>query len=135
VIIVGKRGFSAGEPWLAEQGVQDADPAVAVEAWKSLVRLGNPDLRPKVHEALASGTEEVRKAVVKGLRDKVLPTDKAALIKALDDTCTIVVRDAAKALVELGDTSVAPILREKAATATDEDVRGDLEKCALELGG
>jgi hypothetical protein len=53
----------------------------------------------------------------------------------LDDPCTIVVRDAAKALVELGDASVASILREKAAAATDEAVKKDLEKCALELGG
>lgn len=135
IIIVGKRGFSAGEPWLVEQGVNDAEPAVVVEVWEALVRLGNPDLRPRVHEALASGPEAVRKSIARVLREKVTPADRDALIGALDDACPNVARDAAKALVELGDTSVAPILREKAATATDEAVRKDLEKCALELGG
>ncbi|MFH1466405.1 MAG: HEAT repeat domain-containing protein [Pseudomonadota bacterium] len=135
VIIVGKRGFSEGEPYLAEQAVDDADPAVVSEAWEALTLLGNPDLRPRIHEALASGPEEVRKAVAKALRKKILPQDRDALVRALDDSCTTVVRDAAKALVELGDASVAPVLRQKAAAATDESVKKDLEKCALELGG
>jgi HEAT repeat protein len=135
VIIVGKRGFSAGEPWLAEHGVQHSEPAVVEQAWKSLTRLGNPDLRPKIHQALASGNESVRKAIARALRDTVLPMDKDALIGALDDSNIHVARDAAKALVELGDASVAPILREKAAAAADESVRGDFEKSAAKLEG
>jgi HEAT repeat protein len=135
IIIVGKRGFSEGEPYLAETAVNDPEIAVVSEAWEALTLLGNPDLRPRVHEALASGPDEVRKAVAKAMRKKVLPQDRDPLVRALDDANTTVVRDAAKALVELKDASVAPILREKAAAATDDAVKGDLEKCALELGG
>lgn len=133
VIIVGKRGFSEGEPWLVERGVGHAEPAVAEQAWKTITRLGNPDLRPMIHDALATGNESVRKAVARAMRDTVLPVDKDALIGALDDSNTHVARDAAKALVELGDASVAPILREKAAAAVDPSVQGDFEKSAAKL--
>ena len=94
-----------------EHGVTHGEPAVVEQAWKSITRLANPDLRPRVHQALASGNESVRKAVVKAMRDTVMPMDRDALIGALDDSNTHVARDAAKALVELGDMSVAPILR------------------------
>ncbi len=135
VIIVGKRGFSEGEPWLVEQGVDHPEQAVMVQAWKTLTRLGNPDHRPMVHRALASGEEAVRKAVVRALRDTVLPQDRDALVGALDDPNTHVARDAAKALVGLGDPSVASVLREKAASTADEAVKGDFEKCADKLEG
>ncbi len=133
VIIVGKRGFSEGEPWLLEHGTQHSEPAVVEQAWKSLTRLGNPDLRPKVHQALANGSESVRKAVARAMRDTILPIDRDALIGALDDSNSHVARDAAKALVALGDASVAPILREKAASAVEDSVRGDFEKSAAKL--
>ncbi len=133
VIIVGKLGYSEGEPWLVEHGVTHGEPAVVEQAWKSITRLANPDLRPRVHQALASGNESVRKAVVKAMRDTVMPMDRDALIGALDDSNTHVARDAAKALVELGDMSVAPILREKAASAVDPSVRADFEKSAAKL--
>ncbi len=133
VIIVGKRGFSAGEPWLVQSGISHSEPAVVEQAWKTLTRLGNPDLRPKIHEALANGNESVRKAVVRAMRDTVMPMDKDALIGALDDTNTHVARDAAKALVALGDASVAPILREKAASHADPSVQGDFTKSADKL--
>ncbi len=134
-IIVGKRAFSAGEPWLVEHGVSDEDQKVVLEAWKAIVRLGNPEHRPAVHNALATGSEEVRRAIARGMRDQVLPVDKDALVGALDDANTHVVRDAAKALVELGDASVAGILRQKAEASSDEDVRKDLSSAASKLGG
>jgi HEAT repeat protein len=135
VIIVGKRGFSEGEPWLVQSGVTHGEPAVVEQAWKTLTVLGNPDLRPQIHQALASGNESVRKAIARAMRDTVLPADKQALIGALDDANTHVARDAAKALVALGDASVAPILREKAASAADPSVQGDFEKSADALEG
>ncbi len=135
VIVVGKRGFSAAEPWLIEQGVHHQDPAVVVQVWKTLTRLGNPALRHRVHDALVSGAEDVRKAVARAMRATVLPQDRDALIHALDDSNTHVARDASKALIELGDASVAPILREKAAQTTEESVQKDFEKAALALGG
>jgi hypothetical protein len=67
------------------------------------------------------------------MRDMVLPLDRAALIAALDDSNTHIARDAAKALVVLGDASVAPILREKAAAAADDSVKADFEKSATKL--
>jgi HEAT repeat protein len=133
VIIVGKRGFIEGEPWLVEHGITHSEPAVVEQAWKTLTRLGNPDLRPMLHEALATGNESVRKAIVRAMRDMVLPLDRAALIAALDDSNTHIARDAAKALVVLGDASVAPILREKAAAAADDSVKADFEKSATKL--
>lgn len=135
VIIVGKRGYSEGEPWLAEHGVNHSEPAVVVQAWVTLTRLGNPDLRPAVHEALQAGNEAVRKAIARAMRDTVLPIDKDPLVRALDDSNTHVARDASKALIELGDPSVAPILREKAGTALDESVSKDFLKAAEALGG
>jgi HEAT repeat protein len=135
VIIVGKRGFSAGEPWLVEFGVSHGEPAVAAQAWKTLTRLGNPEYRSAIHRALATGTEAERKAVVQAMRDTVLPMDRAALVGALDDSNSHVARDAAKALVELGDASVAPILREKAAAAAEGSVKSDFDKCADKLEG
>jgi HEAT repeat protein len=135
VIIVGKRGFSEGEPWLVQHGVTHGEPAVVEQAWKTLTLLGNPDLRPKIHQALSSGNESVRKAIARAMRDTVLPADRDALIGALDDANTHVARDAAKALVALGDASVAPILREKAASAADPSVQGDFEKSADKLEG
>ena len=135
VIIVGKRGFSEAEPWLIEHGVEHADSAVVIQAWKTLTRLGNPDLRPNIHAALANGSEDVRKAVVRAMRDSVTSQDRDALIGALDDANTHVARDASKALIKLGDSSVAPILREKSAAATDEAVKSDFAKAAVALGG
>jgi len=133
VIIVGKRGFSEGEPWLMEHGIQHAEPAVVEQAWKTITRLGNPDLRTQVHKALTEGNESVRKAVARAMRDTVLPADKDALIRALDDSNTHVARDAAKALVALGDASVAPVLRQKAAAAVDESVQAGFDKAAAKL--
>jgi len=133
VIIVGKRGFSEGEPWLIEHGIQHTEPAVVEQAWKTITRLGNPDLRTEVHKALTEGNESVRKAVARAMRDAVLPIDKDALIRALDDTNTHVARDAAKALVALGDASVAPVLRQKAAAAVDESVQAGFDKAAAKL--
>ncbi len=135
IIIAGKRGFSEAEPWLVQHGVEHPDPAVVVQVWKTLTRLGNPDHRPRIHVALAQGTEDVRGAVARAMRDTVLPQDRDALVRALDDANTHVARDASKALIKLGDASVAPILRQKAAEASDESVMNDFNKAATALGG
>ncbi len=136
IIIVGKRGFSGGEAWLLQSGILDGDPQVVVEAWRALVRLGNPDTRPAIHQALAQAPQpELRRGISRVLRENPQASDRDPLLAALDDPDTHVQRNAAKALAELGDASVAPILREKADQSDDESVRKDLNNAAVKLGG
>ncbi len=79
--------------------------------------------------------DKIRLALVKIMEDGPRAEDKDVLIQMLDDGYSHVARHAARALGNLGDRSVAPVLRDKAMAVTDRKVAEEFAEQATRLGG
>ncbi len=135
-VIIGNRKWKAAEPALVEHGLADPDSAVMIEAAIAVVEFANPTARPYVHPILLEHPDErMREKVVRAIEKLPLAGDRDALVTALDDMNPHVARHSARALVRLGDKSVAPILREKAMVVRDGKVAEEFNEAALHLGG
>ncbi len=135
VIIIGKRGWLSGADALMS-ATEDADPGVALEAWRSIVRLGDLEQRARVHELLATSTDvELKRGLLKAIGENPLPQDYEPLVAALRELDRDVAILAARALGELGDERAAPVLRELAAAHTDKKVAAEFGEAATKLGG
>jgi HEAT repeat protein len=84
---------------------------------------------------LEAGDENLRYDIVRMIESAPSRDDRDALIEALNDRNPHVARHAARALVRVGDRSVAPILRSKALDATDRKVAEEFNVAASRLGG
>lgn len=134
VVIIGKRKWAAAEPTLLEYGLRDVDQDVMLESARTIVALGNPTARPYVHPIMLEHPDErVREKVIRAIEDFPLPSDRDALIAALDDSNPHAARHAARALVKIGDKSVAPLLREKAMQVKDTKVAEEFSEAAFNL--
>jgi len=135
-VIVWKRGWRTASEGLKRAALEDADAGVREEAREGLFRLGGPELRAVLHKIMLEDPEaDVRIELVKLFEQAPTRDDRDALVAALDDSNPHVQRHAARALVKVGDRSVAPILREKALDTTDRDVAEEFGKAAGRLGG
>ncbi|MCP4868318.1 MAG: HEAT repeat domain-containing protein [Proteobacteria bacterium] len=85
--------------------------------------------------ALSDADKGVREAAVEALGRRPAADDRDTLVTCLDDTEEDVQIDAARALVKLGDRSVASVLRDKALDAKDSDVAEEFNEAAEKLGG
>lgn len=84
---------------------------------------------------LKDSEPRTRLEMVRWVEANVKAEDKAPLLLALDEPDENVARHAARALIKLGDGSVAPTLREKAMKATNRDVAEEFNEAATRLGG
>jgi len=133
-VVIAKRRWSAAEPTLLEYGLRDADQNVMLECAKAVVAFGNPTARPYVHPIMLEHPEErVREKIVRAIEERPLPVDRDPLVAALDDVNPHAARHAARALVRLGDKSVAPVLREKAMLVRDTKVAEEFSEAAMSL--
>ena len=136
VVIVRKRGWKSAGEALKSAAIDDPDKGVRAEAREALVRWDDPGLREVLHQIMLEDPDAgVRRKMVEEIEDSPKPADRDALVKALDDPDSGVSRHAARALVRLGDRTVAPILREKAMEAADRKVAEEFNEAAEKLGG
>lgn len=134
VVIATNKSWSELEPLLADKGLKDPDPQVSLEAAKAVVKFGNPDSRPLIHGLMLSAPDpKTREWVIRSVESAVMPLDKDTLIQCLDDDHPHAARHAARALKNLGDPAVAPILRDKAMAASDPAVAEEFSAAALHL--
>ncbi len=134
VIIASKKGLDSLEPLLVETGLQDSDRDVALESAKAVIKFGNPDSRPAVHERMLGHDDpRTREWIIRTIETAPMPLDRDPLIQALDDPHEHAARHAARALKKLGDTTVAPILREKAMAASVPAVAEEFSAAAEHL--
>jgi len=134
VLIASKKGMSDLETLLLTQGMKDPDPQVALESAKAVVLFGNPDSRPAVHaQMLEHPDERTREWIIRAVETSPMPLDQDALVQALDDPHPHSARHAARALKKLGDPAVAPILRDKAMSASDPAVAQEFSAAAEHL--
>ena len=136
VVIVWKRGWRTASEGLERAALEDGDAGVREEAREALFRVGGSELRPILHKIMLEDPEpKVRIEMVELFEQAPTRDDRDALVAALDDSNPHVQRHAARALIKIGDRSVAPILRDKALDATDRDVAEEFNKAAERLGG
>ena len=135
-VIIGKKKWSAAEAALVTAALDDPDEGVRKEALKSLLKVGTEASRPSLHLLmLEEADKKVRLSVVERIERSPLPIDRNALVEALGDMSSDVARHAARALVRLGDASVAEVLRQKARETTDPKVSQEFNEAAARLGG
>ncbi len=134
IIIAGKKQWKGIEPILVDKGLKDPDPDVVLEAARAIVRMGNPDSRPFIHDLMVhSPHSRTREWVVRAVEEAPMALDRDPLIQCLDDPDPDAARHAARALRNLGDPSVAPILREKAMAAREPAIAEEFSAAALHL--
>lgn len=129
-------GNERSAPVLARVLLSDAD---ADTRRKAAVILGKKNWRAGFDAiraaAIQDANDDVRIAAVDALGRHPGADDRDALVTCLDDRDEHVQRRAARALVTLGDRSVAPLLRDKALDAKDADVAEEFNEAAERLGG
>ncbi|MCO4773136.1 MAG: HEAT repeat domain-containing protein [Deltaproteobacteria bacterium] len=134
-VVLRKRAWRGAEPVQKELAFSAGTGALRVECVRGLVVV-DAKHRPLFHKLLRSDPEDkVRLSLVRILEEAPRPEDKDVLIEMLDDGYSKVQRHAARALGNLGDRSVAPILRDKALAVTDRKVAEEFAEVATRLGG
>ncbi len=132
-------GTPRSAPVLAKVMTDDLDADVREKAMKVLGKRGwwrTDEVRPLFHKTLLEDPDEdLRLDVCEYIEEQPEKADRDALVQALDDANPHVQRHAARALIKIGDRSVAPILREKALDATDGKVAEEFNEAASRLGG
>jgi HEAT repeat protein len=132
--IIGARKWKDGTKALVTGARNDEDEGVRKECLNALARIGGPDGREVLHDiALQDTDDKLRLTVVRAMEKAPLTIDKDVLLAALDDRYDKVQRHAARALVNLGDAIVAPVLREKAMPVSDRKVQEEFEEAADRL--
>jgi HEAT repeat protein len=135
IIIIGKRGWVAGAE-VVMAATTDPDATVQLEAWRTVIRLGDLEQRAPAHALLADagGDAKLRKGILKAIGENPLPQDYEVLMALLDDSVDDMAILSARALATLGNSDAAPILREK-ATTREGKVTEEFNKAASALGG
>jgi len=135
-LILRNRGWPGAEDALSLAATSDGDAAVREVALETLIPLARGETRTVLHRIMLDDPDKkVRLSVVRGMARSPQATDREPLVEALGDPYPHVARHAARALVALGDRSVAPILREKALEVRDRKVAEEFNEAAAKLGG
>jgi HEAT repeat protein len=134
---IADRKIAQAKPKLEELASSDPSDRVRRAALDALMdEFGGPSDRSVLHAILLeAGDENLRYDIVRMIESAPSRDDRDALIEALNDRNPHVARHAARALVRVGDRSVAPILRSKALDATDRKVAEEFNVAASRLGG
>lgn len=134
---IADRKIAAAKPKLEALAASDPHDRVCRAALEAVMEeFGGPSDRSILHAILVNaGDEDLRYDIVRMIESSPQPADRDALIAALDDSNPHVARHAARALIRVGDRSVAPLLRDKALDATDRKVAEEFNLAASRLGG
>jgi len=135
--VLRKRAWKGAEP-VQEDLARHATafPELRNECVRGLLAVDGARYRPLLHEITRSETnDKSRLAFVKIMEDRPQKADRDVLIELLDDPYSHVARHAARALGNLGDRSVAPVLRDKSMSVTDRKVAEEFAEVATRLGG
>lgn len=134
--VLRKRAWKGAEPVQEEIARRDPSRELRQEAVLGLMMVDPDRYRPLLHELLTKDADErLRRELVEWIEKRPKAADKDALVLALDDVNPHVARHAARALVRLGDRSVAEVLREKALHVADRKVAEEFSDAAARLGG
>jgi HEAT repeat protein len=131
--ILRKRAWKGAEASL-EKGTADPDRDVRLASLFALQAVGSPKASGLILGALKDADVEVRREVIRRMEEAPRAEWKDGMVSALDDGDEYVARHAARALVRLGDRSVAKTLREKALGAPRK-VAEEFAEAAANLGG
>lgn len=113
-LTVAKKVTWAGmEQAMIDHGLSDGEALVKRDAVYGLLAIESTLGRPAIYGATQSLPDKERASVLRVWAKNPLPGDRDFLIGMLDDPYEDAGIFAARALVALGDASVAPILREK----------------------
>lgn len=135
-LILRNTGWPGAEDALAQVVTQDGDPDVRQPALEALIPLARDERRSLLHRVMLDDPDKkVRLRVVQGIAKAPVAVDREPLVAALGDPYSHAARHAARALVALGDRSVAPILRAKALEVRDRKVAAEFNEAAAKLGG
>ncbi len=134
---IADRRIAQAKPKLEELASTDPNSRVRREALEALMDVfGGPSDRSVLHAILLDATDEnLRFDIVRMIEVAPHKADRDALVQALGDSDPHVARHAARALVRVGDRSVAPVLRDKALDVTDRKVAEEFNVAASRLGG
>ncbi len=133
--IVARRLVQA-KPQLEDLAADDPNDRVRAAAFDALNSLGLGVERYILHEILLeAGDKDLRYRMVRVIEQAPVKEDKLALVEALRDPSSHVSRHAARAMVRLGDRSLAPVLRGVALETVDREVAEELNHAASRLGG
>ena len=128
----------------AWKGAEVVQEAVAKSAQRASLRVEcvhgllvlDTKYRSVLHAVTRTETnDKTRLAFVKLMESEPRAEDKGVLLEMLDDGYSHVARHAARALGNLGDRSVAPVLRDKSMAVTDRKVAEEFAEQATRLGG
>lgn len=134
--VLRKRAWTGAEPVQEEIARSGSSTELRMECLRGLLVLDGTKYRPLLHELVrAEANDKVRLSLVKLIEDRPRKEDRDVLIEMLDDPYSHVARHAARALGNLGDRTVAPILRDKSMSVTDRKVAEEFAEVAGRLGG
>ncbi len=133
-IILKNRGWFGQDDAIATAAAEDKSEAVREAAREALILVGGKKHRAAIHQIMLKDPDgEVREEIVRKIEKGPVAMDRGPLVKALKDPNPHVARHAARALVKLGDRSVATLLREMSLDAVDPKVAEEFSKAAANL--
>lgn len=135
-VVLRHKAWRGAEPVQEELAFSSKDRGVRVNAIWALLLIDRDRYTELFHTRLRTEPDEKgRLDLVKVLARSPTAADRDVLIEMLDDDYSHVARHAARALVNLGDRSVAEILKAKSMDVRDRKVAEEFAEAAEKLGG
>jgi HEAT repeat protein len=134
--VLRQKAWTGAEPVQKELAFSSEDRTIRVNAIWALWRIDRDKYAELFHERLRTEPDaKARRDLVELIEKAPRAGDKDVLVEMLDDDDPHVARHAARALVGLGDRSVALVLRAKSMDVNDRKVAEEFEEAAEKLGG
>ena len=135
-VVLRSQAWSGAEPVQEEVAATSPDRVTRTNAAHALLILDRARYTALFHDRLRKEPDaRARRDLVEILEKEPTPGDKDILVTMLDDDDPHVARHAARALVRLGDPSVAAILKAKSLDVRDRKVAEEFAEAASLLGG
>ena len=134
--VLRQKAWTGAEPVQKEVAFSSTDRGIRVNAIWALWRIDRDKYTELFHQRLRTEPDaKARRDLVELIEKLPKAADRDVLVEMLDDDDPHVARHAARALVGLGDRSVAEILRAKSMDVNDRKVAEEFEEAAEKLGG
>ena len=135
-VVLRHKAWTGAEPVQEEAAFASQDRDIRLNAIWALLRIDRARYTALFHERMRTESDDkARLDLVKVLEKEPTAADRDALVQMLDDGYAHVARHAARALVKLGDRSVAEVLRSKSMDVKDRKVAEEFAEAASLLGG
>lgn len=134
--VLRQKAWTGAEPVQKELAFSSSDRAIRVDAIWALWRIDRDKYTELFHQRVRTEPDaKARRDLVELIEKLPKAADRDVLVEMLDDDDPHVARHAARALVTLGDRTVAEILRAKSMDVRDRKVAEEFEEAAEKLGG